>query len=173
MGWWGRGERFACSCVKSAHCSFKISHFFPCPSFSVPFAKMLTPAPSPCSVHLSWNWKVQINRLDLNRNIYLPAPTHSRDTTRSHSQKLVFFFFQPHLLSLTGHYGSLNFVCFLSYASQKEDSWYWNMVCWHTAFAIELVAFIHTDRSQWTKPSVWFVLYYFIVWEVVTMFICS
>lgn len=31
---WGSDEGVACSCVKSAHCSFKISHFF-CPPFCV------------------------------------------------------------------------------------------------------------------------------------------
>lgn len=51
---WGSKEGVACSCVKSALCSFKIRFFF-LSLFLCAIAQMLTPAPSPCSVHLSWN----------------------------------------------------------------------------------------------------------------------
>lgn len=63
--WEGWGV--ARSCVKSAHCSFKISHFL-CRLLRV-LVHRCSPLPrAPCSLLLGWNCRVQINQMDLNRN---------------------------------------------------------------------------------------------------------
>lgn len=91
---WAADGGGGCSCVKSAHCSFKISHFFLSPFLCTP-ARMLTPAPSVCSFLSSWNWKVQINRLGPNQNhcgfLFVPVPISSYwkyNSTRIYKEKV-------------------------------------------------------------------------------------
>ena len=65
--------------VKSAHCSFKISHMF-CPIFSLLLRRCSALPPSTCSVNQSLNRTLQVNLLDLNQNQHLFTSSIQRNS---------------------------------------------------------------------------------------------
>lgn len=89
----GRDEGVARSCVKSARCSFKISHFL-CRLLCVPVRRRSALPRAPCSPPLFWNRRVQINQPDLNRNrrFVYRLPIVAELQLCSHSETKVSFF---------------------------------------------------------------------------------